>query len=315
MILLACALSFLAASLLVVSLLVSRDPTARRRIEKELWKKNVAKIRSTLLRDDTLSRFGLLQRFLTSMRVATNLHRLIEQADLRIRVGTLIMMMALLGVLGFLVGHAAQLGMVLPPIIGLLTGSLPHSYIVLCRNRRFRRFESQFPDAVDLMSRAVRAGHAFSTAIKIVADEMPDPVGKEFRRVFEEQNLGLPLRTVLMNLADRIRIVDLKLFVVAVLVQTQSGGNLSEIFDKIAYTIRERFRILRQLRVHTAQAKMTGLILISLPPVVGTFIYALNYEYMRIMFTEVWGLRIMACALLMQIVGFLWIRKIVNIEV
>lgn len=315
MILAACGLSFLAASLLVMSLTVVKDPKARRRIEQELWKKNVAEIRHSLLRDDTMSRIGLLQRLLASLRLATNLHRLIEQADLRMRVGTLVMMTTALALLGVLIGHAAHLGMVLSLLIGLLAGSVPYSVVMVCRSRRFRRFESQFPDAVDLMSRAVRAGHAFSTAVKIVAEEAPDPVGKEFRRVFEEQNLGLPMRAALMNLADRVRIVDLKLFVVAVLVQTQSGGNLSEIFDKIAYTIRERFRIIRQLRVHTAQARMTGIILVALPPVVGFVIYSLNYEYMKIMFTDVWGVRILAGTLLMQVVGFLWIRKVVNIEV
>lgn len=133
--------------------------------------------------------------------------------------------------------------------------------------------------------------------------------------MFEEQNLGMPLRTAMLGMLERIELVDLKLFVVAVLIQRQSGGNLSEILDKIALTIRERFRILRQLRVHTAQARLTGIILTALPPVVGVLIYILNYEYMRIIFIESWGLRILAASVLLQILGFFWIRKIVNIEV
>ena len=322
MILLACTLSFFAASLFVFWISFGRDRTARRRIERDLLNKALAEARAqedlageTILRDDSLSGFGPLQRLLNSMRLAANMRKLIEQADLDIRVGTLLLAMLVLAGLGILGGLALHLGWLLSVPLGLLMSTTPYLYVRVCRKRRFRRFETQFPEAVDLMSRAIRAGHAFSTGIKMVADEMPDPVGKEFHRVFEEQNLGLPLRNALMGLLDRIELVDLKLFVVAVMVQRQSGGNLSEILDKIAYTIRERFRILRQLRVHTAQARLTGVILTVLPPVMAFLIYSINFKYMKIIFTEVWGLRMLACALVLQVLGFLWIRKIVNIEV
>ena len=315
MILLACLLSFLSASIFVMWIQIRRDKSVRRRIEQELWKKNVLKIGQSLLRDDKLSGFRLLQNFLHSLRLATRLSKLIEQSDLKIRVGTLILMIVVMATLGLMIGHAMHLGWALTLVIGLFVGSIPYTYVRVKKNRRMKQFEKGFPEAVDLMARAIRAGHAFSTGIQMVADEMPDPVGKEFRRVFEEQNLGLPLRNALMGLLDRVELVDLKLFVVAVLVQHQSGGNLAEILDKIAQTIRARFRILRQLRVYTAQAKLTGLILTVLPPVLGVIIYSLNYEYMKVLFTETWGLRILMCALVLQITGFLWIRKIVNIEV
>ena len=149
----------------------------------------------------------------------------------------------------------------------------------------------------------------------MIAEEMPEPVGKEFQRVFEEQNYGLPLKTALLNLLDRIDLIDLRLFVVAVLIQRQSGGNLAELLAKIAHTIRERFRILRQLRIHTAQAKLTGIILMCLPPVMGAITLFLNYEYMKIIFEDPIGIRILIAAVVMQLVGLVWIRKIVNIQV
>lgn len=315
-------LSFLCAALLVVGVAMRSGKAARMRLERELLLKNVLSRQAldeiddaALLRDEAMSGFGPLNAFLAKMRIAANLGKLLRQADLRMRVGTLLMLMAVAGVLGFTCAYMWHAGFALSLVIGLMLGSSPYTYVAVVRSRRMRAFEAQFPEAVDLMSRAIRSGHAFSSGIKMVSDEMPDPVGKEFRRVFEEQNLGLPMRNALLGLLDRIELVDLKLFVVAVLIQRQSGGNLSEILDKIAYTIRERFRILRQLKVHTAQARMTGIILTALPPVVGSIIFLLNYEYMKIIFVETWGLRILAASLMLQVVGFLWIRKIVNIEV
>jgi len=322
MVLDACLLSFLSASLFVYGVAAARDRAARRRVETELISRAMATTQAldqlddaVLLKDKTLSGFEALDRFLNSLRLAGNMRRLIEQGDHELRVRPLNMMMTALCALGLVAAHAAHLGWALAAVIGALIGSTPYTYVLVRRRRRIRQFESQFPEAVDTMSRAIRAGHAFSTGIKMVTDEMPDPVRKEFRRVFEDQNLGLPLRNALLGLVERVDLVDLSLFVVAVLIQRQSGGNLSEILDKIAYTIRERFRILRQLKVHTAQARLTGIILAVLPFVVGFFIYSLNYEYIKIMFVEPWGLRILAGALVMQILGYLWIRKIVNIEV
>jgi len=322
MIIYATILSFVSVTLLVMWFGLRGNKAARARVERELLLKNVLRNQAldelddaTLLRDEKLSSFGPLNALLNGMKIAANLGKLLRQADLRMRVATLLLMMAVGGVLGFTVAYTIHAGIAMSLVVGAMLGSAPYTYVAVLRSRRIRAFEAQFPEAVDLMSRAIRAGHAFSSGIKMVADEMPDPVGKEFNRVFEEQNLGMPMRNALLGLLDRIELVDLKLFVVAVLIQRQSGGNLSEILDKIAYTIRERFRILRQLKVHTAQARMTGIILTALPPVVGAIIFVLNYEYMKIIFTETWGIRILTASLVMQIIGFLWIRKIVNIEV
>ncbi len=220
----------------------------------------------SVLRDVALSGIGPLQRLLLRVRVGGKIKRLLEQADVRMKTGTLVLEIAVFCVTGLLLGLALRFGAVLTLLAGTLTGSLPILVVLNLRSRRLRKFEALFPDAIDLLSRAIRAGHTFNSGIQMIADEIPDPVGKEFRRVFEEQNYGLPLKTALMNLLDRVKVLDLRFFVVAVLVQRQSGGNLAELLGTIAETIRERFRILRQLRVHTAQAKMTGIILVCLPP-------------------------------------------------
>ena len=319
---LAAVLTFLSVTLLILWLGFRKDRVARRRVQKELIEQTLRELRAqeelneqTLLRDESMSGFSSFNEFLARIRLAANLQRLINQADVNIRVGTLLLLTLVLGALGYMAGHLGNAGWAMSMALGLMLAAIPYTYVRVARRRRLRRFETLFPEAVDLMSRAIRAGHAFTTGIKMVADEMADPVGKEFRRVFEEQNLGLPLRNALMGLLDRVELVDLKLFVVAVLVQRQSGGNLSEILDKIAYTIRERFRILRQLRVHTAQGRLTGIILSALPPVMGAIIYWLNYDYMKIIFERDMGIYILIAAAVLQVTGFLWIRKIVNIEV
>ncbi len=269
----------------------------------------------SIFRDQALSGIGPLQRLLVRFRVGGKLHRLLEQADVRMKPGTLVLGVAVFSLIGSLLGHTLRMGLAVTALAAFLAGSGPVLVVMRIRARRLRRFEAQFPDAIDLLSRAIRAGHAFNTGIKMIADEMPDPVGKEFQRVFEEQNYGLSMKTALMNLLDRINLLDLRLFVVAVLVQRQSGGNLAELLSKIAGTIRERFRILRQLKVHTAQAKLTGIILMCLPPVMGGLTLALNYEYMKIIFLEPWGIRMLIAAAVLQLIGLIWIRKIVNIEV
>lgn len=269
----------------------------------------------SIFRDQALSGIGPLQRLLVRFRVGGKLRLLLEQADVRMKPGTLVLGVAVFSLIGSLLGHMLRMGLAVTALAAFLAGSGPVLVVMRIRARRMRRFEAQFPDAIDLLSRAIRAGHAFNTGIKMIADEMPDPVGKEFQRVFEEQNYGLSMKTALMNLLDRVNLLDLRLFVVAVLVQRQSGGNLAELLSKIAGTIRERFRILRQLKVHTAQAKLTGIILMCLPPVMGGLTLALNYEYMKIIFLEPWGIRMLIAAAVLQLIGLIWIRKIVNIEV
>ena len=320
---LAVVLVFCSTSLLVLGtafLFVRRESRAVERLMKARMNAALAAAGAgeddlNMLRDHSLSGIGPIHRTLIRLRFGSQLSRLLEQADVKMKTGTLVLAIGVFALVGFLLAYLLRLGLLIALPAGILTGFVPILVILRIRSRRFRRFEAQFPEAIDLLSRAIRAGHAFNTGIKMIADEMPEPVGKEFQRVFEEQNYGLPMKAALMNLLDRIRLLDLKLFVVAVLIQRQSGGNLAELLGKISHTIRERFRIFRQLRVHTSQAKLTGIILMCLPPVMGGVTLALNYEYMKIIFQDPWGIRMLIAAAVLQLVGLVWIRKIVNIEV
>jgi tight adherence protein B len=215
------------------------------------------------------------------------------------------------GLVTLLLGRYLPLAIVLA-VVGAF---LPYIY---CRRRatnRMRKFEEQLPDAIDLIGRAIRAGHPLSAGFKMVAEEARDPVAEEFRRVFEEQRFGLNFDETMFGLADRVPLVDTRILVTAVLVQREVGGNLAEILDNLAYVIRERFKIRRQLRVITAQGRMSGYVLACLPIAVGLMIFMLNRSYIMELFVNDIGKLMLVAALVFQVMGFLWIRKIVNIEI
>jgi tight adherence protein B len=174
---------------------------------------------------------------------------------------------------------------------------------------------NHFPEALEMFARSLRAGHSFTGAIQLVAQEMPVPIGPEFSKVFEEQNLGIPLRQALIGMTDRVDILDVKFFVTAILIQRETGGNLAEIIDKIAYVIRERFRVQGQVKVFTAQARITGTILALLPVGMAVLLGILNPEYMKPLWVEKAGKIMIAAAVTMQILGFLAIRKIIRIKI
>jgi len=178
-----------------------------------------------------------------------------------------------------------------------------------------RAFEEQFPEGLDLISRALKAGHAFATGLKMVADEMPDPVGPEFRKTFDEQNFGLPMKDSLDNLSFRIPLLDVRFFATAVLIQRETGGNLSEILENLAHVVRERFKILRQVRVYTAHGRFTGYVLLALPAVLAIALSFINPEHMNLLFRERMGQQMLLGALVMQAFGFLWIKHVIKIEV
>ena len=199
-------------------------------------------------------------------------------------------------------------------LVAFLAAWLPQMYVRSRRRKRLRLFEEQFPEAIDLLGRAIRAGHPLSAGIRMVSEEAPDPVAGEFRQVFEEQRFGLPFEDALLALSDRNELVDVRIFVTAVLIQREVGGNLAEILDKIAMTVRARFAILRQLRVYTAQGRLSGYVLAALPIVMAIAIYLLNPEYIMLL-TEGLGRFMVIIAVIMQVIGYLWIRKIVDIEI
>jgi tight adherence protein B len=193
--------------------------------------------------------------------------------------------------------------------------ALPTLVLMKKRSSRLKRFEEQFPEALDLLSRAIKAGHAFQTAMGMVAEELPEPVGPEFRKTFEQQNFGLPLREALNQMTDRIPIIDVRFFVTAVLIQRETGGNLSEILDNLAHVVRERFKVLRQVRVHTAHGRFTGWVLLALPAALAIALSFINPEHMDLLFDERMGQMMLMGAVVMQAIGYVWIRQVIKIEV
>ncbi|MCM3880167.1 MAG: type II secretion system F family protein [Vicinamibacterales bacterium] len=183
------------------------------------------------------------------------------------------------------------------------------------RTKRLYKFEEFFPEALDLLSRGIRAGHAFSAGMKMVAEELGEPVGPEFRKAFDEQNFGLPLKESLNNLCMRVPLLDVRFFATAVLIQRETGGNLSEILDNLAAVVRERFKIRRQVRVHTAHGRFTGYVLMALPAFLAVALSFINPDHMKMLFEERMGQFMIVASIVMQAVGFFWIRQVIKIEV
>jgi tight adherence protein B len=193
--------------------------------------------------------------------------------------------------------------------------ALPFIILNVKRTRRLRAFEEHFPEGLDLISRALKAGHAFATGLKMVADEMPEPVGPEFRKTFDEQNFGLPLKDALDNLTHRVPLLDVRFFATAVLIQRETGGNLSEILENLAHVVRERFKILRQVRVYTAHGRFTGYVLLALPALLCIALSFINPDHMNLLFHQPIGRMLLMGALMLQTIGYLWIKQVIKIEV
>jgi tight adherence protein B len=200
-------------------------------------------------------------------------------------------------------------------IAALLGAMLPYAVVRRRRTKRLYAFEEHLPEAIDLLSRAIRAGHPLTSGLKMVADETKEPISGEFRRTHEENRFGLPFEDALLAMADRVSIIDMRILTTAILIQREVGGNLAEVLDNLANVIRVRFTIRRQLRVYTAQGRFSGYVLAALPIAVGFAIYSLNPPYITLLFTDPMGKLLVLMAVIFQIVGFLWIRKIVNIEI
>jgi tight adherence protein B len=245
----------------------------------------------------------------------SGLARLIEQSGVNTSPSTILLVSIGLSVVFVLV----SMMFVRLPVAWIIAGVMgcvsPTLWLKYKRNVRMKKFEEQFPEALDLLSRAIRAGHAFQTAMGMVADELPAPVGIEFRKSFDQQNFGLPLKDALDEFSVRMPSLDVRFFVTAVLIQRETGGNLSEILDNLAHVVRERFKILRQVRVHTAHGRFTGYVLLSLPAALGIALNFINPDHMRLLFEERMGHMMIATAIVMQIVGYIWIRKVIKIEV
>ncbi|MBX7168940.1 MAG: type II secretion system F family protein [Pirellulales bacterium] len=243
-----------------------------------------------------------------------NLTRLFEQADTSLKPATFFLISAIFGGLGGAVAaYFSPLAMV--PVIAILMGLLPLMWLLFRRSRRLKAFAAQLPDALELIARALRAGHSLAAGFHLVQDEMPSPIAGEFGRVFEEQNLGVPFEESLEALSTRIPNTDLRFFTTAIILQRQTGGDLAEILDKIGHLIRERFRIWGQVQALTGEGRLSGIVLLGLPPVLFLAVYHLNPTYVMVLFTDPMGKQMLAGGVVMQILGALVIRKIINIKV
>jgi tight adherence protein B len=265
-------------------------------------------------RRELLSSLPWLNRWLFGLDVTRRLRLFLSQADVKWTVGRLVLMSAFLALAS---GYLVEIRTGAEPMALLVAfgaGCLPTVYVSRKRAVRFSRFEELLPEAVDLLVGAIRAGHSFGSAMGLVAKESPEPIKSELGRCFDEQNFGLELRVALENLLERMPVPDLRMIVTAVLIQQESGGNITEILDKVAQLIRDRFRLQRQIRVHTAQGRMTGWVLSLLPIALGFIMYFISPEHVSLLWKRDAGVQMLYVGLAMQIVGILIIRKIVRMQ-
>ena len=268
-----------------------------------------------LVRDEMLSGVPALNRILMGWAWSTRFRDFVQQAGMNTRPGKILLTCGALACGAFLVTKSIYGVFPVPLLVAVGAGLLPLAYVAIKRSRRLRRFEEHFPEALDLLNRAIRAGHAFTTGMGMIASEAPEPIAGEFRTTFEEQNFGLPLRDALKNLAERVPLVDVRIFVTALLIQKETGGNLSEILENLAHVIRDRFRIYRDVRVKSAHGRLTAGVLIGLPPFMVIMLNIVNPHYMNILFTDRLGPFLLWGAAIFQLVGGMLLWKIVHIEV
>jgi len=261
-------------------------------------------IEVVLARNELMSEIPWLNRSLVRVQAALHLKRLLDQADLHITPSRLVMFSGMAGLLAALATSVVSISILLIVVAGFAAASIP-----------FDSFLEHLPDALDLMSRGLSAGHGFAEAMHMVSTEMPEPIATEFRKTYEEQNLGLSLKLALENLVDRIPLLDLRMCITAVLIQRETGGNLAEILEKVAYTIRERFRIMGDLKTLTTSSRMSAWLLCALPIGVTLIITAMNPDYMAILWKDYRGHYLIATALFLQVTGMLIVRKILRIKI
>lgn len=292
---------------------LARTQSAARELKKLRTHQGVSP-GSGLLREQR----GTLPEWLRPLAAALPSHRdlelILEQSHSRIGVGTFLLLSLGLG-MALAAALAVATGNILLAIPGAALGAaIPLLVVLRRRGKRFRAFEEAFPEAIDLMARAARAGHAFTGTLKVVADESVEPVASEFRQVFEEQKFGLPVSESLLGLADRMNVLDVRMFVTSVLIHRETGGNLAENLDGLSRVIRERFKFKRDVHTKTAHGRMTGLVLVGTPVAVLVLFQMVNPDYVRPLFTEKAGHYMLLAAVGLQFIGYLVIRRMTQIE-
>jgi tight adherence protein B len=308
------------AVLFLIWLAGGSDPNqevVRRRMEavRKAERRGEVSLGLKLARDEMLSNIPVFHRLLMQWSWSRRLQNLLSQAGMKTKPGRIILVSGLLALTTSLVTRFFFPRLLVGLIAALAAGLTPIGLVVWKRRTRLRKFEENFPQALDLLGRAVRAGHAFTTGLEMIAKESSEPLAGEFRATFEEQNFGLPLRDALLNMADRVPLIDVRFFVTSLLIQKETGGNLAEILDGLAKVIRDRFRIYRDVKVRTAQGRLTAGILIALPPFMMAVLGFLNPHYIGILFTDRVGPELLAVAATLQFIGSAIIWKIIHFEV
>jgi len=268
-----------------------------------------------VVRDEQLSDIPVLDALLRRSERVTAIQKMLSQAGLGIRAGNFLGICALAAIVALIGAYVATRRVEIAWVCLLVGFLLPYAYASYRRNKRFEKFEELFPEAIDTLARAVRAGHAFTTALEMITNEVAEPVSGEFRQLFEEQKFGMPVRDALMNLTERMPLVDVKFFVTAVMLQRETGGNLAEILDNLSYVIRERFKIQRQVRVYTAQGRLTMALLMGMPPIIVAIMVMLNPGFIHPLFADPIGHTLLVAGITLQTIGYFVIRKIIRIQV
>lgn len=269
----------------------------------------------SILKQRMLSRSDTMQRLLLTLPHVQTLDRIIVQSGLSVTLGDVILLTLLFGGAGVFVPMYLGRGLLFGILLGCILAALPTLYIFRARTKRMQRLENQLPDAIDLMGRAMRAGHAFPNALKMVGEEMSDPIGSEFRTLFDEINYGVRLEDALLNLLERVPSTDLQYFVVALLIQRETGGNLAELLDNISAIVRARIKLMGEIRTLSAEGRLSAWILSLLPFATALMINIVNPGFMTVLWNDPAGLKLIYFALFMMVFGIWWMSRIIKIRV
>lgn len=262
-----------------------------------------------------LSDVPWFNRMLYNFPALQNLEHLLDQANINHPVGYYLLLTLLFAGCGYLAGSLLTVNFLIAAVLACVASTIPFLYVYYMKNKRMSKFERQLPDALDLIVRALKAGHAFSAGIRMVADEFEDPVGTEFEKTMDEINFGVGVSEALINLTNRVDCPDLTFFVVSVIIQKETGGNLAEILEKISYLIRERFRFQGRVRVLSSEGKLSAFVLISLPFLISLYMFMVNPHFIKPLLNDPIGKILMAGAFVMMIIGTLVMKKMITIKV
>lgn len=294
-----------------------RDKQIRTRLESVSMatRRQPGEERLSLLREEMIGSMPLFERWLQQFDLFPSLRKILHQSRLPWTLFDLLIGCAVIGASIAMLVYWRTRAEIFSFVVGGAAAAIPIVYVFYKRSQRFAAFEKKLPEALDLVVRALRAGHGLVSGIEMVANELPPPIGEEFKATFDEQNYGLELREALLNLAERVPIHDVSIIVTAIMIQRDTGGNLAEVLEKVAHVIRERYRLKRQIRVHTAQGRLTGWILALLPVILGSLLFIARPDFIAVLWQHPTGLRMLYAACIMTFLGALVIRRIIQIRV